>query len=301
MISTSGKPQWLKIRPPSQKYEEIKKTIRKNNLNTVCEESHCPNMAECWSGGTATFMVMGDTCTRACKFCAVKTGFPAMPLDPEEPVKLADVANEWKLDYIVITSVDRDDLKDQGAGHFANCIAEIKKVNKDIIIEVLIPDFRGNVDLIKTIVEARPNVIAHNIETVERLQKKIRDPRANYRQSLFVLETVKEMNPKIFTKSSIILGLGEKEEEVVQTMKDLREINVDILTLGQYLRPSSLHLSVEEYVHPDTFDKLKKKAETLGFLYCAAGPFVRSSYRAGEFFVKSMLRKNDLVQINTIK
>ena len=301
MISNSGKPQWLKIRPPSQKYEEIKKTIRKNNLNTVCEESHCPNMAECWSGGTATFMVMGDTCTRACKFCAVKTGFPAMPLDPEEPVKLADVANEWKLDYIVITSVDRDDLKDQGAGHFANCIAEIKKVNKDIIIEVLIPDFRGNVDLIKTIVEARPNVIAHNIETVERLQKKIRDPRANYRQSLFVLETVKEMNPKIFTKSSIILGLGEKEEELVQTMKDLREINVDILTLGQYLRPSSLHLSVEEYVHPDTFDKLKKKAETLGFLYCAAGPFVRSSYRAGEFFVKSMLRKNDLVQINTIK
>ena len=254
-------------------------------------------MAECWSGGTATFMIMGDTCTRACKFCAVKTGYPAMPLDENEPGKLANLVKEWKLDYIVITSVDRDDLKDQGAGHFAKCITEIKKVNKDIIIEVLIPDFRGNADLIKTIISARPDVIAHNIETIERLQRKVRDPRANYRQSLSVLNYVKGMNEKIFTKSSIILGLGEQEEEVVQTIKDLRQINVDILTLGQYLRPSSWHLNVEEYVHPDTFDKLKKKAEELGFLYCAAGPFVRSSYKAGEFFVKSMLRKNDLVQI----
>lgn len=257
-------------------------------------------MSECWSGGTATFMVMGDTCTRACKFCAVKTGYPASPLDENEPEKLANLVKEWKLDYIVITSVDRDDLKDQGAGHFAKCITEIKKVNKDIIIEVLIPDFRGNADCIKTIVEAGPDVIAHNIETVERLQKKIRDPRANYQQSLFVLDYAKKLNGKIFTKSSIILGLGEKEEEIIQCMVDLREINVDILTLGQYLRPSSWHLDVQEYVKPETFDLLQKRAEELGFLYCAAGPFVRSSYRAGELFIKNMLRRNDLVQI-TIK
>src|SRR3989344_3638613 len=196
MISNRNKPQWLKIRPPTEKYEEIKKTIRKNDLHTVCEESHCPNMSECWSGGTATFMVMGDTCTRACKFCAVKTGYPAMPLDPEEPIKLANVVKEWKLNYIVITSVDRDDLKDQGAGHFASCIREIKKANPDIVVEVLIPDFRGNEECIKTIIDAGPDVIAHNIETVERLQRQVRDPRANYKQSMFVLDYVKKTNGK---------------------------------------------------------------------------------------------------------
>ena len=299
MISNSGKPQWLKILPPTKKYEEIKQMIRKTNLHTVCEESHCPNMSECWSGGTATFMVMGDTCTRACKFCAVKTGFPAKELDPEEPIKLANLVKEWRLDYIVITSVDRDDLKDQGSNHFARCITEIKKSNPDIIVEVLIPDFRGNKECIKTIIDAGPDVISHNIETVESLQKKVRDPRANYKQSLFVLRTIKELNKKIFTKSSIILGLGEKEEEVVQTMNDLREINVDIITLGQYLKPSLWNLNVEEYVHPDTFEKFKEKAEELGFLYCVAGPFVRSSYKAGEFFIRSMLRENDIVQINS--
>jgi len=286
------KPEWLKIRPPSsEKFGLIKETLRKYNLHTVCEEAHCPNIPECWSGGTATFMVMGDVCTRACKFCAVKTGYPAMPLDPEEPRKLANAVKEWGLDYIVITSVDRDDLPDQGANHFAKCVKSLKAEIQNIIIEVLIPDFRGNLDCIKTIVEARPEVIAHNIETVKSLQRKVRDPRANYEQSLFVLENVKKMNPSIYTKSSIMLGLGEKDEEVIQAMHDLRNISVDVLTLGQYLRPSSWHIQVSEYVHPDKFEYLKEEGEKMGFMYVAAGPFVRSSYRAGEYFLRGMINK----------
>ncbi|MBI2675063.1 MAG: lipoyl synthase [Candidatus Aenigmarchaeota archaeon] len=293
MLASKGKPQWLKIRPPqnSERFGGIKETIKRYGLHTVCEEAHCPNISECWSGGTATFMVMGDTCTRACKFCAVKTGFPAQPLDIFEPIKLARAIAEWKLDYVVITSVDRDDLPDQGAGHFAACIREMRREIPEIIIEVLIPDFRGNSELLKKIAEAKPEVIAHNIETVERLQGRVRDPRANYKQSLSVLETVKKMNPSIYTKSGIMLGLGENDEEVMQSMKDLRSIGVDVFTIGQYLRPSSWHLAVSEYVSPEKFDYFKKIGEELGFLYVAAGPFIRSSYRAGEYFLKSVLER----------
>lgn len=285
-----GKPEWLKIRPPSGKFKEVKQTLKELGLVTVCEEAHCPNLAECWSGGTATFMVLGDTCTRACKFCNVKTGFPAKPVDPEEPYKLAEAIKKWGLNYIVITSVDRDDLIDQGAGHFARCIKIIKQKIPDILIEVLIPDFRGDVDCLKKIVKAKPDVIDHNVETVERLQKTIRDPRANYNQSLSVLKNVKKLDKTIYTKSSIMLGLGEKEDEVIQTMKDLRKIDVDVFTLGQYLRPSNWHIAVNEYVNPDSFDYFKKKGEELGFKYVASGPFVRSSYRAGEFFIKNMVK-----------
>lgn len=235
-------------------------------------------------------MILGDTCTRACKFCAVKTAFPAKQLDKDEPKKLANLLKKWKLDYIVITSVDRDDLIDQGSNHFADCIKEIKNEN-NIIIEVLIPDFKGQKELIQNVIDAKPDVIGHNIETVRRLQKSVRDPRANYEQSLKVLKYVKDIDNKIFTKSSIMLGLGETEKEVIKTMKDLREINVDFLTLGQYLRPSLKHIEVKEYLSPEKFNYYKKVGKELGFLYVASGPFVRSSYKAGEFFIKS-LNKN---------
>lgn len=290
------KPEWLKILPPTtEKFHDIKLVLRAHSLHTVCEEAHCPNISECWSGGTATFMVMGDTCTRACKFCAVKTGYPAGPLDKNEPENLASAVSKMNLDYVVITSVDRDDLPDQGAGHFADCINAIKEKTPEIIVEVLIPDFRGNTELIGKVIEAGPHVIAHNVETVKRLQRKARDPRAGYEQSLSVLKHVKKVNPRIYTKSSIMLGLGEQDEEVIEAMKDLRRIGVDILTIGQYLRPSSWHLVVEEFVHPEKFLWFKEEAEKLGFLYVASGPFVRSSYRAGELFIKNILRNSSKI------
>lgn len=290
MNSIVQKPEWLKIKPPAgTKFQEIKETLASLQLHTVCQESHCPNMSECWSSGTATFMVLGDTCTRACKFCAVKTGFPASPVDPLEPIKLAKTIAQLDLDYVVITSVDRDDLPDQGASHFAKCIAFIRQENPHLFIEVLIPDFRGNKECIKTIVQAKPDVIAHNIETVSSLQNKIRDPRANYLQSLFVLKYIKELDPSIYTKSSIMLGLGETEQELLQTFKDLRAQGVSFLTLGQYLRPSSWHLKVQEYVTPEQFNHYKQLALQQGFSYVASGPFVRSSYKAGEYFIKSVV------------
>jgi len=260
-------------------------------LHTVCESAHCPNISECWNTGTATFILMGDTCTRACKFCAIKTGNPMKKLDADEPKKLAKALAEIKLfDYAVLTSVNRDDLEDGGAGHFAECIKEIKKEYPEIIVEVLIPDFKGNLDALRKIVDAKPEVIAHNVETVERLQKKVRDVRANYNQSLSVLENAKKLNPKIYTKSSIMLGLGETDEEVIQAMKDLRAINVGILTIGQYLRPTDWHIPVSEFVEPQKFEYFKQKALELGFLFCASGPFVRSSYKAGEMFVKNIIK-----------
>ena len=288
------KPEWLKIKlATNDNFSGIKNTLKKHNLHTVCESAHCPNISECWSGGTATFMLMGDVCTRGCKFCAVKTGNPMKQLDREEPKKLAEALAEIKLfDYVVLTSVNRDDLEDQGSSHFAECIKEIKKAYPRIIVEVLIPDFRGDIGLLKKIVDAKPEVIAHNIETIERLQKSVRDVRANYGQSLNVLENIKKLNPKIYTKSSIMLGLGETDEEVIQSMKDLRAINVDILTVGQYLRPTEWHLAIERFVAPEKFEYFKQKALELGFLYCASGPFVRSSYKAGEMFVKNIIKGN---------
>lgn len=293
MISNRGKPQWLKITPPTtDKFSEIKEIMRGHNLHTVCEESHCPNIPECWSGGTATFMVMGDTCTRGCRFCEVKSSGSPLPLDKFEPENLAQAVAEMGLDYVVVTSVDRDDLPDQGSEHFAECIRAIKKHDSRILVEVLIPDFRGDMDCLRKVVRAKPEVIAHNIETTPRLQSTVRDKRANYKQSISVLENVKKMNPNIFTKTSLIVGFGETDKEVIHVMKDLRAIDVDFLTIGQYLRPSDWHLPVAEYVAPEKFEFFKMIGEDLGFRYVAAGPFVRSSYRAGELFVKSLFERN---------
>lgn len=293
MISTRGKPEWLKIQPPTtEKFSEIKDIMRSHNLHTVCEESHCPNIPECWSGGTATFMVMGDTCTRGCRFCEVKSSGSPIPLDPFEPENLAHAVTEMGLDYVVVTSVDRDDLPDQGSNHFAECIRAIKKHDSETLVEVLIPDFRGDAGCLKNVIEAKPEVIAHNVETVQRLQSAVRDRRANYKQSLSVLNNVKRMDSGIFTKSSIIVGFGETDKEIIHTMKDLRAIDVDFLTVGQYLRPSDWHLPVSEFVPPEKFDFYRMIGEDLGFRYVAAGPFVRSSYRAGELFVKSLLHRD---------
>ncbi|MEK6843707.1 MAG: lipoyl synthase [Candidatus Micrarchaeota archaeon] len=284
------KPAWLKIRPPTtQKFETVLETLKANKLHTVCEEAHCPNISECWSSGTATFMVLGDTCTRGCRFCNVRKGRAGIPIDPQEPENLAKAVKEWGLTYVVITSVDRDDLPDQGANHFAQCIRELRKNN--VLVEVLIPDFRGNDELLKIIVDAKPNVIAHNIETIERLQKYARDYRANYWQSIKLLKKVKEFDSQIFTKTSIMLGLGEKEEEVLIALKDLTSNSVDVVTFGQYLRPSIMHLPVTEYVAPEKFEQYNESARKMGFLYVAGGPFIRSSYKAGELFMEGILKK----------
>lgn len=290
-IATRGKPSWLKIQIPetTQRILELREILRRHGLVTVCEEAHCPNIPECWNGGTATFMVLGDTCTRGCRFCNVDKAKNPLPLNPWEPKMLSMAVKELKLDYIVITSVDRDDLPDQGSAHFAECIRAVKEQDPNILVEVLIPDFRGDIDCLKKVVAAKPEVIAHNVETVRRLQNKVRDRRAGYDQSLSVLENAKKLNPKIFTKSSIIVGFGETDEEIIETMKDLRALNVDFLTVGQYLRPSSKHIEVTDYVPPEKFEFYKKKGEEIGFKYVASGPFVRTSYRAGEFFIKSII------------
>ena len=287
------KPEWLKIKlVKNDNFLGIKETLQKHNLHTVCESAHCPNISECWSGGTATFMLMGDVCTRGCKFCAVKTGNPMKKLDKDEPKKLAQAIAEIKLfDYVVLTSVNRDDLEDGGASHFAECIREVKKEYPEIIVEVLIPDFKGDIGDLKKIVDAKPEVIAHNIETVERLQKHARDIRANYRQSLRVLENVKKLNPKIYTKSAIMVGIGETDDEIIQSMKDLRAVGCQLLTIGQYLRPSDWHIPINKFITPEKFRFYEETAKELGFLYCASGPFVRSSYKAGELFIKNHLHK----------
>lgn len=289
------KPEWLRVKyPTGQNYEKIKSVLRGHNLHTVCEEAHCPNMAECWGGGTATFMLMGDTCTRGCRFCMVKTGNPHGQLDIFEPANVARTIADLGLKYVVITSVDRDDLPDGGASHFAATIRAIKQHDPNVITEVLIPDFQGNLGDVKKVIDAGPEVIAHNIETTQPLTPRVRDPRANYKQSLQVLKGIKDLNPAVYSKSSIMLGLGETEPDLLKAMQDLREVNVDILTLGQYLRPSKGHIPVAEYVSPGTFERCKVLAEGLGFLYVASGPFVRSSYRAGEFFVEALIRKKRL-------
>ena len=301
MSSRRRKPDWLKSQPPSgQRFTEIKSTLRDHDLHTVCEEANCPNLGECWSGsdgpgsggGTATFMLMGDRCSRGCNFCDVETG-GMEPLDPDEPANVADAVAEIGLDYVVLTSVDRDDLADGGSAHFAETIREIKRRDSDILVEVLIPDFQGDETAVRRIIEAEPDVIAHNVETVERLQWPVRDRRATYQQTLDVLEQV-ERESDIYTKTSIMLGLGEYHHEVYRTLRDLRAAGVDIVTLGQYLQPSRSHLDVSRYVHPDVFNTWQTVAEQeLGFLYCASGPMVRSSYKAGEFFVEALVRDGE--------
>jgi len=290
-VLAERRPDWLRVRPPAgESYVELKSLFRSLDLHTVCEEAHCPNVSECWGGGTATIMLMGDTCTRGCRFCAVKSGNPRGALDIEEPRKVAIALAEMDLSYVVLTSVDRDDLPDGGAEHFARTIREIKDRRPDLFVEALIPDFQGDLDAVRKVVDAGVDVLDHNVETVERLQSQVRDRRANYRQSLDVLRSAKLMRDGLFTKSSIMLGLGETREEVLETMRDLRAADVDIVTLGQYLRPSSWHLTVQEYLRPEVFDGFREAGEGMGFAYVAAGPLVRSSYRAGEFFMEKVIR-----------
>ncbi len=289
-LQKKAKPKWLKTKFPTQeKYRTVRRILREQSIHTVCEEAFCPNCAECWESGTATFLLMGDVCTRFCRFCDVKTGNPHKILDPDEPMNLACAVKELELRYVVITSVDRDDLEDGGALHLSKCIKAVKSMNPEVYIEILIPDFRGDINALKVLVESEPEVIGHNIETTKFLTPKVRDKRASFEQSIMVLENIKKINPKILTKSSIMLGLGEKDEEVLDAFKELRKVNVDILTIGQYLQPSKRNLEVINYIKPEKFADWKKIALEMGFLYVASGPLVRSSYRAGELYVKNYL------------
>ena len=287
-------PPWLKVSlPTGPVVSRLKEASRSRGLSTVCEEARCPNLAECWGGGTATFMVMGDACTRGCRFCSVGTAVkPPLP-DAGEPAKLALTLKEMAIEYAVLTTVCRDDMPDQGASHLAACIREIKSVCPGMKLEMLLQDFRGDENLLEAVLDAGPDVVAHNVECVERLTPSVRDMKAGYRQSLDVLARAKTYLPKTPTKTSLMLGLGETEAELIQTFKDIRAVGVDILTLGQYLRPSGSrhHLMVERFVTPDEFDRFGELARFHGFLYVASGPFVRSSYRAAELFMKGHLEK----------
>ena len=285
------KPVWLRVKAPAgENYTKVKQSLRSLNLHTVCEEARCPNISECWGTGTATIMIMGDICSRGCRFCAVNSGKPVL-LDAGEPKRVAKAIKEWRLRYVVITSVCRDDLDDGGAEHIAKTIKAIKLLCPTIIVESLIPDFRGDESSIKKIVTSEPEVISHNIETVPRLTPKVRDVRASYEQSLLVLKKIKDINSLIYTKSSIMLGLGETEEEVRQTRKKRRSVGVSILTIGQYLQPTLKHLPIIEFIAPEKFNWFREIAEQMGFVYVASGPLVRSSYRAGEFFLEKICNK----------
>ncbi|MFT5100458.1 MAG: lipoic acid synthetase [Planctomycetaceae bacterium] len=274
------KPDWIRVRiPASPEISRIKDILRTRKLASVCEEASCPNLGECFSHGTATFMIMGEICTRRCPFCDVSHGKPN-PLDVDEPRQLAEAIQEMRLKYVVVTSVDRDDLKDSGAGHFAECINEMRRLNPNTTVEVLVPDFRGRMDIaLEKLAASPPDVFNHNLETVPRLYKKAR-PGADYRWSLDLLKRYKAIKPEVRTKSGLMLGLGEDIEEVKVVMADMREHNIDMLTLGQYLQPSRDHLKVERFVHPDEFAMLKSFGDELGFSQVASGPLVRSSYRA---------------------
>ncbi len=287
------KPAWLKVKAPGgERYTALKKLVRERNLHTVCEEAACPNVGECWGGGTATLMLLGDLCTRGCRFCNVKSGRPKEGwLDADEPAKTAEAVRLMGLDYVVLTSVDRDDLPDQGAGHLAATVRRIRETSPETLVEILIPDFRGEVACVEEVVSAGPHVLAHNLETVERLTPSVRDARAGYRQSLELLRGAGSRHPRLVTKSSLMLGLGETRDEVLQAMQDLRAAGVRVLTLGQYLRPSDWHLAVERFVTPAEFDELRAIGKTMGFLYVASGPLVRSSYRAGEYFLRDVIHQ----------
>lgn len=290
------KPDWLKRELPSgSNYTRIKAKLRELNLSTVCEEAKCPNIGDCWGGGenetaTATIMLMGDTCTRGCRFCAVKTSRAPGPLDPMEPANTAKAVAAWGIDYVVLTSVDRDDLSDGGSAHIAETIRGLKDQTEGrLLVEALVPDFRGDLDCVTQVAQSGLDVYAHNVETVPRLQSVVRDRRANWDQSISTLRAAKAAGARV-TKTSIMLGCGESPEEVLQAMRLLREAEVDVLTLGQYMRPTKRHMAVAEYVTPDSFGTFQKAAEEMGFAYVAAGPLIRSSYKAGEFFLKNMLR-----------
>jgi lipoyl synthase len=275
------KPQWLRVKAPTgEGFDAVREIVREHRLATVCEEAKCPNIGECWNAGTATIMMMGAVCTRACRFCSVDTGNPRGWLDAEEPLNAARTVELMKLKYVVLTSVNRDDLPDGGAGHYAECVRAIRARNPQTAVEALTPDFQGVLRDVETVVDSGLQVFAQNVETVRRLTHPVRDPRASYEQTLQVLAHAKRHNPAVLTKTSLMLGLGETFEEVLQTLDDLRAIGVDLLTLGQYLRPTPHHLAVERFVSPAEFDQLRAEALRRGFIECVAGPFVRSSYRA---------------------
>jgi len=279
MNQTNVKPEWLKTRISNiVQIQETVELLQKLSLHTVCDSAECPNLGECFGNKTATFMILGNVCTRRCRFCAVKKGSPEM-LDLNEPANIGKACKEMELKHIVVTSVTRDDLADGGAEHFAKTVSEIKKQNTSVTIELLIPDLEGNWDALKVILDAKPDILNHNIETVPELYSEIR-PLAQYRRSLNLLKKVKEIDPTIFTKSGIMVGLGEKDEQIYIIMDDLREVDCDILTIGQYMQPSEEHVSLKEYIHPDKFEEYKRIAEDKGFKYVASGPFVRSSYNA---------------------
>jgi lipoic acid synthetase len=291
------KPEWLKRElPGGEAYTAIKSKLRELKLATVCEEARCPNLGECWGGGeghaaTATIMLMGDTCTRGCRFCAVKTSRAPPPLDPAEPENTAKAVAAWGIDYVVLTSVDRDDLPDYGAAHIAATIRHLKQqTGGRLLVEALVPDFQGRRECVDLVARSGLDVFAHNVETVERLQGVVRDRRAGWAQSLGVLAAAKDAGARV-TKTSIMLGCGETPEEVVETLRTLRRYDVDVVTLGQYMRPTKRHMAVAEYVTPEAFAAYQKIAEELGFLYAASGPMVRSSYRAGELFLKNMIKR----------
>ncbi|KAL8131314.1 lipoyl synthase 2, mitochondrial [Apium graveolens] len=290
------KPKWMKESiPGGEKYTHIKKKLRELKLHTVCEEAKCPNLGECWSGGetgtaTATIMILGDTCTRGCRFCNVKTSRTPPPPDPNEPSNVAEAIASWGLDYVVITSVDRDDLPDQGSGHFAETVQKLKLLKPNMLIEALVPDFRGDAICVEKVAKSGLEVLAHNIETVEELQSSVRDHRANFKQSIDVLMKAKEYAPAgTLTKTSVMLGCGETPEQVVRTMEKVRAAGVDVITFGQYMRPSKRHMPVSEYITPEAFEKYRILGMEMGFRYVASGPMVRSSYKAGEYYIKSMI------------
>jgi lipoic acid synthetase len=276
-----AKPRWLRAPlATGARYESLRQTVRAHRLATVCEEAHCPNIGECWNAGTATLLLMGSVCTRACRFCAVDTGNPRGWLDAEEPANAARTVALMNLGYVVLTSVNRDDLPDGGAGHFASCVRAIKTESPRTAVEALTPDFQGVLADVETVVDSGLEVFAQNVETVERLTHPVRDPRAGYRQTLDVLAHAKRHRPKVLTKTSLMLGLGETGDELLRTMDDLRAIGCDLLTLGQYLRPTANHLPVERFVAPEEFLALREAALERGFVECVSGPMVRSSYRA---------------------
>jgi len=273
------KPEWLKVKISHEELKMMQHFLKDMSLNTVCQSANCPNIGECFTKKTATFMIMGNICTRGCRFCAVNKGCPE-PLDEDEPKRVAKAADKLGLKHVVVTCVTRDDISDGGATHFARTIDELKKI-PGITVEVLVSDFRGSEDSIKTVVRARPEIINHNVETVPRLYSKVR-PQANYERSLGLLKRVKELDETIHTKSGIMVGLGETEEEVVNVMKDLRKMYCDIMTIGQYLSPSKKHVEVAEYITPEQFNRYKEMGYDMGFKYIASGPLVRSSYHASE-------------------
>lgn len=298
-------PEWLKTPiPDSRSYKKIKDDLRGLSLHTVCEEARCPNISDCWGGSsksaaTATIMLGGDTCTRGCRFCSVKTAKAPPPLDPHEPEHTAEALARWGLGYVVITSVDRDDLPDGGAHHSAETVRKIKQKAPNMLVEYLTGDFGGDLEMVKLVAQSGLDVYAHNVETVEELTPNVRDRRATFQQSLRVLKAAKEAKPGLITKTSMMLGLGETEEQIWDALRQLRANDVDVVTFGQYMRPTKRHMAVHEYVTPDAFEMWRVRALDMGFLYCASGPLVRSSYKAGEAFIENVLKKRKAGRLQT--